>query len=101
MKKLLIALIALGVVSPLAAAAGPAVQIGAPISGPAGPPGTVTGPGVPTVSICGKPAAVAGDTTSEFHFVGPAIVPVPGVITGGSTTVLIGGKRAARAGDLT
>lgn len=61
--------------------------------------GTVIGPGVSTVFIAGKPAAVLGDTHS---------CPIP-IITGhlpsspftmGSSTVTIGGKPALRSGDV-
>lgn len=55
--------------------------------------GPITGPGVPTVLICGVPAAVAGDICT---CVGP-----PDTIVKGSMTVLIGGKPAARMGDTT
>lgn len=48
----------------------------------------ITGPGVPNVLIAGQPAAVVGDTVS-----GNACT---GAITMGSTTVLIGGRPAAR-----
>jgi uncharacterized Zn-binding protein involved in type VI secretion len=49
---------------------------------------TITGPGVPTVLICGQPAAVLGDLVA-----GNACT---GAITMGSPTVLIGGRPAAR-----
>ena len=55
--------------------------------------GPVTGPGVPTVLICGMPAAVVGDLCT---CVGP-----PDTIVKGSATVFIGGRMAARMGDLT
>ncbi len=48
----------------------------------------ITGPGVPTVLICGLPAAVMGDMVSGTVCVG--------TITLGSPTVLIGGRMAAR-----
>jgi uncharacterized Zn-binding protein involved in type VI secretion len=53
--------------------------------------GPIVGPGVPTVLICGLPAAVVGDSCT---CVGP-----PDTIAKGSTTVMIGGKPAARIGD--
>ncbi len=53
--------------------------------------GPITGPGCPTVLICGQPAARAGDLAS---CVGP-----PDTIVRGSATVLICGKQAARLGD--
>jgi uncharacterized Zn-binding protein involved in type VI secretion len=55
--------------------------------------GPVVGPGVPTVIVCGMPAAVVGDTCI---CIGP-----PDVIAKGSSTVNIGGKPAARVGDST
>jgi uncharacterized Zn-binding protein involved in type VI secretion len=55
--------------------------------------GPITGPGVPTVLIGGKPAAVVGDVCT---CTGP-----PDAITMGSATVLIGGRPAARLGDMT
>jgi len=55
--------------------------------------GPITGPGVATVLICNIPAATIGDMCV---CVGP-----PDTIIKGSTTVLIGGKPAARMGDST
>jgi uncharacterized Zn-binding protein involved in type VI secretion len=55
--------------------------------------GPVIGPCVPTVLIGMLPAAVIGD---NCECVGP-----PDSIVMGSTTVLIGGKPAARMGDST
>jgi uncharacterized Zn-binding protein involved in type VI secretion len=55
--------------------------------------GPVTGPCVPTVLIGSLPAAVVGDLCV---CVGP-----PDSIAMGSATVMIGGKSAARVGDLT
>jgi len=55
--------------------------------------GPITGPGVPTVLIGNLPAAVVGDILT---CVGP-----PDSIVNGSTTVIIGGRLAARLGDLT
>ena len=59
--------------------------------------GTITGPGVATVLIGGKPAAVAGDLHScplpPQH--GPSVSPFPM----GSATVLIGGRPALRVTD--
>ncbi|HEV8283020.1 MAG TPA: PAAR domain-containing protein [Chitinophagaceae bacterium] len=57
------------------------------VGGPCG------GPGVATVLIGGKPAAVMGDIAV---CTGP-----PDTIIQGSATVLIGGKPAARLGDST
>jgi uncharacterized Zn-binding protein involved in type VI secretion len=60
--------------------------------------GTITGPGVATVLIGGKPAAVAGDLhvcvlPPNGHQ--PTVSPFPM----GSTTVLIGGRPALRTTD--
>ncbi len=55
--------------------------------------GPIIGPGMPTVLICGLPAAKVGDT---LVCVGP-----PDTIVKGSSTVLIGGLPAARMGDPT
>lgn len=54
--------------------------------------GPVIGPGVPTVLICNMPAATMGDMCM---CVGP-----PDTIILGSTGVFIGGKMAARMGDM-
>lgn len=79
----------------------PAARIGdmhvCPMVTPGTPPvphvgGPVSGPGVPTVLICGMPAAVMGDMCT---CVGP-----PDTIVLGSVGVLIGGKPAARMGDM-
>ena len=53
--------------------------------------GPITGPGVPTVLIGSMPASVVGDLCT---CVGP-----PDAIAMGSTSVMIGGKPAARMGD--
>ena len=55
--------------------------------------GPVIGPGIPTVLIGGKPAAVMGD---QCTCSGP-----PDVIVKGEATVLIGGKPAATMGSTT
>ncbi len=55
--------------------------------------GPIMGPGHPMTLIAGIPAAVVGDVCV---CVGP-----PDVISAGSFTVLIGGKPAARMGDMT
>ena len=56
--------------------------------------GPITGPGIPSVRIGGKPAAVAGDMAT---CTGPSdnLLPPDGV------SVLIGGKPAVRVGDTT
>lgn len=60
--------------------------------------GVVLGPGVPTVSIGGMPAAVMGDT-HVCAIVTPGHVPSSPFVAG-SATVLIGGKPALRTTDL-
>jgi uncharacterized Zn-binding protein involved in type VI secretion len=65
------------------AANGPVPHVGGPI----------LPPGVPTVLIGGRPAAVMGGMAT---CVGP-----PSTIIKGSATVLIGGQPAARLGDQT
>lgn len=60
--------------------------------------GTITGPGVSTVLIGGKPAAVVGDThVCALPPVGHQ--PTVSVFPIGSTTVLIGGRPALRTTD--
>lgn len=56
--------------------------------------GPVTGPGVATVLIANQPAAVVNDACTCTG--GP-----PDAIRSGSSSVLIGGKPAARKGDPT
>ena len=70
------------------------------ITDPTGHPGTITGPGVPTVLIGGLAAAVLGDmhACAMPPLAGPH---PPSPIVKGSVTVLIGGRPAARLGDLT
>lgn len=61
--------------------------------------GTVLGPGISTVLIKGKPAAVATDNhmcAIPANTPHPQSTPFPM----GSTKVLIGGKPALRAGDV-
>ncbi|WP_108869614.1 PAAR domain-containing protein [Aquimarina aquimarini] len=55
--------------------------------------GPITGPGVPTVLIGGKPASVIGDLCT---CAGP-----PDTVVQGCSNVLIGGKPAATIGDMT
>ena len=81
---------------------GPAATVGSnhvcPMFNPGTPPpphvgGPISGPGVPTVLIGGKPASVMGDMCV---CAGP-----PDTIVMGVATVLIGGKPAATLGDMT
>ena len=79
---------------------GPAATVGSmhvcPMTNPGGSPhvgGPVSGPGVPTVLIGNKPAAVIGDMCVCS---GP-----PDVIAQGEGNVLIGGKPAATVGCMT
>jgi uncharacterized Zn-binding protein involved in type VI secretion len=73
----------------------PAARVG----DPTGHPGALGGPGVPTVLICGQPAATMG-TMHACAMPGPAPHP-PSPVAKGSATVLIGGQPAARVGDMT
>jgi uncharacterized Zn-binding protein involved in type VI secretion len=73
--------------------------------GPAGPiphpalPLKISGPGVSTVEIGGKTAAVQTDQTDACKL--PGDPPAgPGIIMKGSMSVLIGMKPAARVGDM-
>lgn len=74
--------------------------------GPAGPiphpalPLKITGPGVSTVKIGGKVAAVVMDQT-DICKLPPDPPGGPGMIAKGSMTVMIGMKPAARVGDMT
>jgi uncharacterized Zn-binding protein involved in type VI secretion len=69
------------------------------VGDPTGHPGTVTGPGVPTVLIGGQPAAAQGDmhACSMPPTAGPH---PPSPFSKGSLTVLIGGRGAIRVGDM-
>jgi uncharacterized Zn-binding protein involved in type VI secretion len=60
--------------------------------------GTVTGPGVATVMIGGKPAAVAGDL-HVCSLPPNAHQPTASAFPAGSATVLIGGRPALRTTD--
>jgi uncharacterized Zn-binding protein involved in type VI secretion len=62
-------------------------------------PGTVGGPGVPTVLIGGRVAAVVGDT-HICAFPPPAGPHPSNTFPTGSLTVRIGGRGALRVGDL-
>ena len=72
----------------------PAARVG----DPTGHPGTITGPGVPTVLIENMPAAVVGDmhACSMPPTTGPH-PPTP--FPAGSATVFIGGRPAVRLAD--
>ncbi|MFH1373535.1 MAG: PAAR domain-containing protein [bacterium] len=60
--------------------------------------GTITGPGVSTVLISGKPAAVVGDM--HVCVLPPnSHQPTVSVFPAGSVTVLIGGRPALRTSD--
>jgi uncharacterized Zn-binding protein involved in type VI secretion len=67
---------------------------------PTNHPGAITGPGVPTVLINGRPAVCQGDqhACSMPPTAGPH---PPNPIAKGSLTVLIGNRPAARMGDPT
>jgi uncharacterized Zn-binding protein involved in type VI secretion len=73
----------------------PAARVG----DPTGHPGSITGPGVPTVLLGGQPAAVAGDmhACSMPPMAGPH---PPSPFPTGSGSVLIGGRQALRVGDM-
>jgi uncharacterized Zn-binding protein involved in type VI secretion len=60
--------------------------------------GTITGPGVSTVLIGGKPAAVAGDL-HVCSLPPNSHQPTASVFPSGSPTVLIGGRPALRTTD--
>jgi uncharacterized Zn-binding protein involved in type VI secretion len=74
------------------------MPLAARVGDPTAHPGTVAGPGVPSVLICGQPAATVG-TMHTCAIPGPPPHP-PSPIAKGSATVLIGGKPAARVGDV-
>jgi uncharacterized Zn-binding protein involved in type VI secretion len=60
--------------------------------------GTIVGPGVATVLICGKPAAVAGDT--HICSLPPSgHQPTASVFPAGSSAVLINNRPALRISD--
>jgi uncharacterized Zn-binding protein involved in type VI secretion len=61
--------------------------------------GTITGPGVSTVLIGGKPAAVAGDM-HVCSLPPTGHQPTVSVFPMGSTGVLIGGRPAVRTTDV-
>ena len=70
------------------------------VTDPTSHPGTIAGPGIPTVLIGGMPAAVVNDT--HVCALPPLAGPhPPNPIILGSATVLIGGMPAARVGDPT
>ena len=72
----------------------PAARTGDPTSHP----GTIAGPGNPTVLIEGRPAAALGD--AHACSMPPPAGPHPtGPIAIGSATVFIGGRPAARLSD--
>jgi len=70
------------------------------VTDPTSHPGTIAGPGIPTVLIGGMPAAVVNDThVCTFPPLAGPHPPNPIIL--GSATVLIGGMPAARVGDPT
>lgn len=72
----------------------PAARIGESTSHP----GKIAGPGVRSVILAGRPAAVAGDT--HICALPPKAGPhPPNPFVGGSRSVLIGGRPALRLGD--
>jgi uncharacterized Zn-binding protein involved in type VI secretion len=68
------------------------------VTDPTGHPGTITGPGAPTVLIGGLPAARMGDLHACSFPPPPPHPPTP--IVRGSTSVLVEGRPLARVGDL-
>ncbi len=62
-------------------------------------PGTIIGPGNPTVLIEGQPVCTLGDMHS-CSFPGTPPHPPSPIVTG-SSSVFIGGRPAARLGDMT
>lgn len=68
------------------------------INDPTDHPGIISGPGVPTVLIGKKPAAVVGNL--HQCLLPPTAGPHPqSAIVQGSATVFIGKRQAARVGD--
>ena len=75
----------------------PAARVGDPTNHP----GVIGGPGVRTVLIGSRPAAVAGIGVIHICFLPPNAGPhAPSTLKGGSGTVLIGGRPAARVRDM-
>jgi len=66
---------------------------------PTNHPGTIVGPGVPTVLIGGMPASVVGDAHACLFGTGTPAMHPPTVMAQGSSSVLIGGRPAVRLGD--
>jgi uncharacterized Zn-binding protein involved in type VI secretion len=70
------------------------------IGDPTDHPGLLSGAGVATVLIEGRPAAVVGACTQHVCAFPPPAGPHPtNVVAVGSATVLVGGLPAARFGD--
>jgi uncharacterized Zn-binding protein involved in type VI secretion len=61
-------------------------------------PGVVSGTGVTSVLISGRPAAVLGTVHTCFRPTNSGTDPATPIVSG-STSVLFGGKPAARVGD--
>jgi uncharacterized Zn-binding protein involved in type VI secretion len=75
------------------------MSLAARLGDPTSHPGSIAGPGVPTVLIGGTPAAVVGDLHSCA--MPPTAGPhPPSPFSQGSTSVLIGGRPALRVGDI-
>lgn len=69
------------------------------VTDPTGHPGTVGGPGAPTVIITGLPAAAVGDI--HICAMPPLAGPHPPTpFPTGSLTVVVGGRPALRMGDI-
>jgi uncharacterized Zn-binding protein involved in type VI secretion len=99
MKRMILCLLLAFAVAAPALAQSPAARVGDMTNHG----GSITGPGVPTVRIRAKTAAVLGDQTTCPLSSGeaPNLVPhVGGPIVSASATVFIGGKPAARRGRL-
>ena len=69
------------------------------VGDPTSHPGTIAGPGVPTVLVHGRPAAVQTDV--HVCSMPPTAGPhPPGPFVKGSASVLVGGVPALRQGDV-
>lgn len=77
------------------------MPLAARVGDPTAHPGILTGPGVATVLIGERPAAVVGVTVHTCAIPSPPGPHPKTPITKGSATVLIGKQQAARMGDTT